>query len=680
VTPKVGHVTPIEEMPRPLLPQPLVNQTLVAGRYPNAPSDWEGLWSQAATQPVLAQRRPVVVQTRHWRGTLLPMLSVIAALGLLVVGAADRLAGSGIGGMEPLFWVGLLLIVGPITARLLMARVAREERLGLIVVLSLGLYLVKVMQSPFGFTYSDEFVHLYNANQIMESGRLFAANPILPVSALYPGLEATTIALRQVAGLDVFSAGMIVVGLARLIMMVALFLLYEQVSGSARTASLASLLYTANSNFLFWSAQFSYESLALPLAVLALWAVARREAGKHPSERLGLTLTAMLLIGAVVVTHHLSSYFLATVLGLWAGLGWVREKLDQYLKDRHSEGAAKTVMKPPGMATGGPGGLALLAGVGAIFWLVFVASLTLHYLSPMFGKAVVSLLNQLVGEEPGRGLFHSTSESVAPVWERVVGISAVLLCLMGLPFGLWQVWRRYQRHPLALLLGGAAIAYFGLLGLRLVPSAWEISNRSSEYLFLGLAFVLAAGRLPRWLSKPLLVIVIGVIFAGGVVAGWSAELRVAQVYQVSAGAEQLEPAGQSAAEWVRTHLGPNQNFAADESNGRYLMAYGDQNALTGRNLNIKSIFETPDLKPWQTDLLYSAHIEYVAVDRRRLSGDNMRGYFFDRGSSWPLPDQLLVPTENYTKFDGLPGVSRILDSGDLVLYDIRRWIDGLPIP
>jgi len=540
-----------------------------------------------------------------------------------------------------------------------------------------------VMQSPFGFTYSDEFVHLYNANQIMESGRLFAANPILPVSALYPGLEATTIALRQVAGLDVFSAGVIVVGLARLIMMVALFLLYEQVSGSARTASLASLLYTANSNFLFWSAQFSYESLALPLAVLALLVVAWRETMGQPSERLGLTLMAIVLIGAVVVTHHLSSYFLATVLGLWMGAGWAREKLEPYFKRRDPDGAAKTVMRR-GMATGGPGGLALLAGVGAIFWLVFIASLTLHYLSPMFGKAVVSLLNQLMGEEPGRGLFHSTSGSVAPVWERVVGLSSVLLCLLGLPFGLWQVWRRYRVHPLALLLGGAAIAYFGLLALRLVPSAWEISNRSSEYLFLGLAFVLAAGRLPRWIPRPLLisslVVVVGVIFAGGVVAGWSAELRVAQVYQVSAGDEQLEPAGQNVAEWVRNHLGPDQNFAADESNGRYLMAYGDQNALTGRNLNIKSIFETPDLKPWQTDLLYTAQIDYVAVDRRRLSGDNMLGYFFDRGSSWPLPDRLLVPTENYTKFDGLPGVSRILDSGDLVLYDIRRWIDGLSIP
>ena len=63
-------------------------------------------------------------------------------------------------------------------------------------------------------------------------------------------------------------SALIVIGVARLIMMLALFLLFERLSGSSRVAGLAALVYCASPNFLFWSSQYSYQSLALPLAVL----------------------------------------------------------------------------------------------------------------------------------------------------------------------------------------------------------------------------------------------------------------------------------------------------------------------------------------------------------------------------------------------------------------------------
>src|SRR5258708_18056126 len=117
----------------------------------------------------------------------LPALSLVAACGLLIVSTADSLSGSGVQGVEPLFWLGLLVIAAPIAARLLAPRAARLERLGLVLVFGVDLYLVKWLQSPFAFTYSDEFVHLYNANQIFDSARLFSPDALLPVSALYPG-------------------------------------------------------------------------------------------------------------------------------------------------------------------------------------------------------------------------------------------------------------------------------------------------------------------------------------------------------------------------------------------------------------------------------------------------------------------------------------------------------------
>ena len=79
---------------------------------------------------------------------------------------------------------------------------------------------------------------------------------------------------------------------------------------SERLASIAALIYLANPNFLFFDAEFSYESLALPLAVatLALVGVAlqsRRGAGRRP-----LTALAALVGCAVAPTHHITSYAL----------------------------------------------------------------------------------------------------------------------------------------------------------------------------------------------------------------------------------------------------------------------------------------------------------------------------------------------------------------------------------
>ena len=450
----------------------------------------------------------------------LPALSVVAAAGLLVMAAADYLARLSSGAGTSLFWLSLLIVTVPITFRLLVARIARSERLGLVMLFGIALYLVKVMQSPFGFTYADEYVHQYNLHNIFSTGQMFLQNPILPASTLYPGLETFTAGLQHLTGLDAFTAGLVVIGAARLIMMAALFLLYEQVSHSSRVAALGSVLYAGNSNFVFWSAQFSYESLALPLAILVLYVVARREDSADAGERLGLTLIALAGICSVVVTHHLSSYFLALVLVLWtvtasrariALFGFIGGQLVRFSNSRLGRrltplfrrvvGDPAWPMHGQGAATGGPGGLALFAAAAALVWLFYVASLTLTYLSPVFGKAFVSLIGLIGGESTGRHLFQSGSGYVAPVAERAVALGSVLLLLLALPFGLRQVWRRGLHHPVMLLLSGAAVAYFSTLGLRLVPSAWEIGNRASEFLFIGLALVTAMARFPR-LPKP----------------------------------------------------------------------------------------------------------------------------------------------------------------------------------
>src|SRR5205823_2783210 len=132
-----------------------------------------------------------------------------------------------------------------------------SERIVLVQLLGLSLYLVKVLRDPFGFTFADELAHLPNANAILHTHELFHSTSILPATGYYPGLESLAAALSSMSGLTPFGTGLIVIAAARVLMMLALFLLFERLSGSARVAALGAGVYAANANFLFFSAQFS---------------------------------------------------------------------------------------------------------------------------------------------------------------------------------------------------------------------------------------------------------------------------------------------------------------------------------------------------------------------------------------------------------------------------------------
>ncbi len=166
-------------------------------------------------------------------GTLRALLVLSTACGLMLVSAADALSRSGHAHGSVLFWLGLIAILAPVTARLISASPSRNERVGLLVMLGLASYLVKVFRDPFRFLYADEFVHQYNALSILSTHGLFHQNPILPATAAYPGLESPTAALSALTGLSTFASGLVVIAIARVIMMIALFLLYETVTGSA---------------------------------------------------------------------------------------------------------------------------------------------------------------------------------------------------------------------------------------------------------------------------------------------------------------------------------------------------------------------------------------------------------------------------------------------------------------
>ena len=587
----------------------------------------------------------------------LPYLASSAAAGVALCTIGDALSRSMRSASQLPFWAGLLVILVPIAYRLASTKPGRSERLSLVVVLGFALYLVKVVQNPFGFTYADELVHAYNAEQILHTHSLFGHNTILPVTTRYPGLETVVSAVSATTGLGTYGAGLIVIGMARLLIMLSLYLLFERVAGSARIASLGTLVYAANSNFLFFSAQFSYESLALPLLVFVLALVAERQATEG-GLRDALAVPILLGTCAVVVTHHLTSYAL---VGALTGL------------------AAAAALRGRRQLARSPWPYAGFALAVSVAWLFVVASVTVGYVTPVLTRALAASFHTLSGEAAPRHLF-SSSESTgyrAPLLERVIGLGSVAALAAATPFGLRRMWRRGTPSPFALLFSVGALGFFGILFLRFAPAAWETANRASEFLYIGLAFVVAQVQVGRWirrqrawLAAAVTATWIALVFAGGVIAGWDPSLRLSQPYRLEAEGTAIDPEGRLLAAWAAGNLGTGLGFAATEADARFLLAYAREKAVAGTHPDVRDVLASPTLPAWQLSLLRDNGLRFVAVDLRKRSTDAMSGYYFALETGRRTADEL-VDRRAATKFDAARA-DRLFDSGSILVYDLGR--------
>lgn len=598
----------------------------------------------------------------------LPALSLTSALGVLLLAlgfAGARLASLGAlydtwtPWTAPLFWSGLVVVFLPLAARLLMAAPFRRERIGIVLLFGVGLFLAKLLQYPVAFAYHDEFLHWRTANDILQTGHLFGDNPLLPVSALFPGLEIVTSALAQFTGLSLFGAGVVVLLAARVVLVLGLFLLYEHVSQSGRVAGIATLLYMVNPKLIFFDAQFSYESLALPFTALALWALARYATAKG-AEQHAWTAAALVALGAGLITHHLTAYAFALFLVVWTVVAFVRRRS---ANARHQS----------------PAGIALLAVVANLVWLMYVATLVVNYLAPHIEGAVRELLLIISGEQGTRRLFQDHTGHVTPVLERGLGFAATLLILFGLPFGLYWMWRQYRRNTLALALGVAALAYPASLAFRFTQAGSEASDRAAGVVFIALGFTLAIGIVAllrmhphRWMRTGMLSLM-AVVFLGEVVVGagpaWN---RMPGAYLVSADSRSIEQESVDAAYWMRDYLGTGNRVATDRINRLLDGAYGEQYTLTHARTgqDVSPLFTELGFGPVQQTIVQQQHVQYVVVDRRLSTGLPQVGIYFEAPEPNALKYTKPLDPLALAKWDRLLDVQRVFDSGSIIVYKL----------
>jgi hypothetical protein len=584
---------------------------------------------------------------------------VLTAAGVLLVAIGNVAASRGSWWAEAAFWVGLVVIVVPVGLRIFTLPPSRAERISLILLLAIGLYLCKVVHDPLRVGSYDEFLHIRTAQDIVATGRLFSPNTLLGVSPYYPGLELAATALSETSGLSIFDSGVLMLGGVRIVFALALFLLFETVTKDSRVAGIATLIYMLNPKFLYFDSQFAYETLALPLTALVIYAVRRRGHARF-SERTGMTLLILLGIAAVVTTHHVTSLMLAGFLGLWSIV------------------SLTIVRRVP--VRSAPGRFAIVT-VGAIaVWVLLVATSAVGYLAPAITQTVAELGRLMAGELTARNLFTSRSGSSAPVWEQLVGFASAGLILALLPPGLVAIGRRYRHDATAVAMGLVAILYPLTLVARFTRVGADVSTRTSEFLFLGIGLVLAAavagpsiqGRF-RKARMAALASGLSVLLVGGVIVGIPPFARLPGPYLVSADGRSVEGEGIAASTWARVALGPGNRFVADRVNRVLLSVYGSQTLVTtyAERVPVRRLYLAPEIGPRERQIAAQADIRFLLVDQRLTTGLPVVGHYFDRGEETelgvrrvPLAPALLA------KFDRLPSISRIFDSGNIRIYDV----------
>ncbi len=593
--------------------------------------------------------------TAWWQG--FAAVSCASSLGFLVVAIADTLARFEYPRAEFVFIAGLIVTFLPLALRLIASTPSRNERIGLILLAGLLCYGIKILHSPIRFTFFDEFSHWRTVIDIMRHAHLFYVNPLQQISALYPGLEVATATLASMSGLSVFQSGLLILAVARIVLSLGLYLFYEYISGSERVAGIAALLYAVNPNYLFFDAQFSYESLALPIFVMLLFVLARRQHAQGV-DRIALTVQMMLGLGAMMVIHHVSTYAFVALVVIWQFVAFVR--YGRYTRK-------------------GLGQAPLIAFILAVTWMAYAALLTVNYLAPQFINGVVELFKMIAGESEPRQLFQARTGTIAPLWERMLSYGTVLLILFVLPWGLWRIWKHYRDNVPMLTLGIIAIIYPATLALRFTERGSEVANRASEFIFLGIAFVLSIAVLEVWMMHYRRVRVaafaIGAtaIFVGGMLIGFARWARLPGPYLVAADTRSVEMQGIRAAQWAGDHLGSDNRIIADRINRMLMGTYGLQRTVTGYGdqIDIWIPYFSPQLTRNVRQVFAEGNIRYVVADLRLTASLPTASGYFERGERYyqyrTTPMQISV----LKKFDQDQTISRVFDSGDIRMYDVE---------
>lgn len=588
---------------------------------------------------------------------------------------------------ELMGFAGLATAYGSALWVLTRPQLTRAARNTAVVCLGVTPTLIWRATNPLLFTGFDEQLHMRTLGDILSSHRLFEANPLLQVSPRYPGIETITVLVHQ-TGIPTMASAVIVILAARVVLVTVLCDAVEQLTGNSRAGGLAVAVYALSPQFIFFNSQFSYQTLAIPLALAAVSLIARSRWSDDP---IPLFFGASVCLLAVAMTHHVTSFITMVFLLVWT------------------------------LAERGPARLRVLYGALAavastLAWVLVQRTLLEEY----FGPIIDDVTGQFSGGET-RQAFKDSAGTVTPKADTLLllyyaaALSFTVLAMVVLAL-YW--WRRGERHmlrwgPHLLVLVLSAMIPV-LMAARVVPKGGELFDRGSSFLFLPLSLMLARFAIRLWwpdrddaqpeqrlgglvarlraimlaasarlgltrrplVARLLVVTAVSGVFVGAFVLGsgpfWA---RLPGPYLVAADTRSMDAEVLAAAQWARQALPAGSRITADRVGSDLLAAQaGVWPVMKAHGVTVPPLYFADDFGLPEQDIVRSLQLRFLYVDRRLAHELPHFGSYFESGE--PGDGHLKLTDAQLSKFDNVPGITLVYRHGPISIYDLKNL--GVP--
>jgi hypothetical protein len=592
----------------------------------------------------------------------IPNAALVVAAGVLLVALAYARSRTNSSYAMPLFWIGQILTFSFVAVRVLNPSTLSREREFLVVLYAASQSVIRWAYSPDMFTWYDEIQHLGSLHNVLTTHHLFHPNLGLPISPRYPGLENVTAELAQVSSASPFVAGVLIAGLAHLLLAVSILLLFREVTQSSRVACIGVLVYLLSPQIHYFDTSWVYETVALPFLVLAIYFSLRFATREHGRRSSFVGVLASVLV--VVITHHLTALAALAILGTIACAAWVLPR-------------SRKFAGPLAKCTASS---ALIVAV----WMFFVAPGTYIYLH----EATTSVVNGVARLGRVEGKAALPTDATVPFLDRLCNPGGVALILLLLAVGVRLARLRPPLERLFLLL--APVAYVAMISIRLgvgsasdggKPDGAELAVRSLTYasLFTAVAVAIVLDRLVAIAAvryRGLILTPSGLITATAIAIAlllhstttglpqwWQ---RLPGVFRIDGRSSGIDAVVVSRAEWAAANLPSGSRYFGDITSIYVLGPLAQLDPINGPG----SVYDTDRLIPEDSALIDGQQAIYLDVDMRMAQQASIvRNYF----TSDILSGRRETPiyAADLAKFDSVPGISRIYDSGFDHFYDLR---------
>jgi hypothetical protein len=578
-----------------------------------------------------------------------------------------------------LFWVGFLGGMLPLIAVACASRIDGVLRTSALAGIGLFGMVPTLLRGPSGPLSADEFAHLRQAIETSLRGDVGHVSYLLPITKEFPGLHQAVSAFARLTGLPLWHAGMLVIVLAHVLSVLAVYQLVRALGVIAPGAAAGAVFYTLNPSWAYFDTAVSYESLALPILLWCLAvAIGACRCVSRPGPRY---ITAIALCAATLpIVHHLTTIILCLIIGVLIAV----ELLNRTGLKRF--GAQKERIWPLALTAS-----CLAASIA--FWWSNKYEWLVTYLSPALTRGGAQLTDLTgLGDQPdaaptGERALFSGAEN--PLYELAAGFLFPVLALLVYLIAIAVLWRlRPTLGSLPWAFAGIGAMYFASLPMVLTKGGAEGAHRSWAFSFIGLAVAagIAVGYVGTQqfyrpsLNRPAARmaaagIVLVVMSIGAASVGSNVSTRFPGRPNVGDDMRSVSQEGGAVTAWMEARTAVDTPVMADRYVSQQLGSVGRMATLSPSvTFPIWDLYMSAQpVDPAVLQQVLDAEIRYFVVDARMSTTRPRLGFWFtvdEPGVDGTEP----YPQSALDRFNCLPWLHAVYAAGPLTVYQVDAEI------